>query len=97
MFRAKCPCCGASLLVDEKKRRVVNHTSQEDVNKSAEERFSDNLEKVRKAKAEQTKKFEDARGKERERKDRLASLFDDAAKKVKEDGPDVEPPQRFWD
>ena len=97
VFQSTCPCCGARLLVDEKTRKVVSHTSVEEEPRSVDERFTDKLDKVKRAKAEQTKLFDEAQKKERSRKDRLASLFDEATQKVKEEGPVEKPPERFWD
>ena len=97
MIRIKCPCCDAELLIDERKKRLVGHTTKEDQEKSTDERFDDSFERVRRAKTEQAEKFDAAQEAERTRKERLASLFDEATKKVEEEGPVERPPERYWD
>ena len=97
MFRAKCPCCGAWLEIDERRRSIESHVTAEEQAKSHEERFEAGLERVRRAKAEQERMMAEAEERERHRKERLASLFDEASKKVEEDGGKEEPPKKFWD
>jgi len=97
VFDAKCPCCGARLLIDQRTRKIVSHTTEEEQEKSTEERFDASLDKVKRSKAEQDSKFAAAQERERQRKERLASLFDDATKKVDDEGPVDEPPQKYWD
>ena len=97
MFDVRCPCCNARMIIDEHTRKVVSHTTEEDQSKSTNDRFSDSLGKVARAKAAQDGKFQEAREKERRRKEQLASLFDDAAKKVEKEGPVEKPPERYWD
>ena len=97
MFHAKCPCCGAELQIDDRRRKITTYVPEKDEDKSVEDRFAEKLDKVRKDKAQQDEKFESAREAEKTRKDRLASLFDEATKKVEEEGPVEKPPERFWD
>ena len=96
MFRAKCPCCGADLEIDERRNRITHYDPVKDEEQSVEDRFASKLDKVRKDKAEQDQKFDAAAQREKERKQRLASLFDDASKKAKEKK-DEPPPLKFWD
>ena len=97
MFRVKCPCCGAKLEIDPSRRKVVDHVSGEEAEQDLNERFEAGLDRVRHARDEQGRKYEQAQEEERRRKERLASLFDEAVGKVSEDEDREEPPQRFWD
>ena len=58
MFRVKCPICKGLLVIDTRTRRVVGHTSVEDMGKGADERFESIVEGMEKAKSEQEKKLE---------------------------------------
>lgn len=97
MFRAKCPCCGALLDIDERRRKIASHVSAEEQEQSLEERFEAGLDKVRQAKDRQDKMMAEAEERERTRKERLASLFDEATKRIDEEGPGEGPPRRDWD
>ena len=97
MFRAKCPCCGAFLEIDERRRRVERHLSAEEQQKSHEERLREGLDRIRRSKEEQERMLSAAEERERRRKERLAELFDEATKKAEEKGPDEAPPSAYWD
>ena len=85
------------LEIDPSRRTVVGHVKASEQERSADEQFEEGLDRVRRAGEEQSAKYEAAREQERKRKERLASLFDDATKKVGEQEDREEPPQRFWD
>jgi hypothetical protein len=85
------------LKIDDMRRRIVGRVASEGESEDAEKRFQAHLEQVRKAREEQDRMFDEAQEREKSRKDRLASLFDEATRKIEKEGPDVEPPQKFWD
>jgi len=96
MFRVKCPICKGLLVIDTRTRRVVGHTSVEDMGKGADERFESIVEGMEKAKSEQEKKLEAAKAREAERARHLDDLFNKAQEKAKDADPD-KPVGPVWD
>lgn len=97
MFRVKCPVCGGMLAIDERTRKVIDHTTQEDSQRSAEERFGAVVDKVSKAKSEQEARLQEAQERELHRKKHVEDLFKQAQQKAKDD-PDADKPHGpVWD
>jgi hypothetical protein len=97
MFRVKCPICHGTLTIDERLRRVIGHTTEQDAEKKPEERFESAIGKVEKAKSEQELRLEEARRRESDRQKRLEDLFKKAQDKARDD-PDAEKPRGpVWD
>lgn len=97
MFRVKCPVCGGMLAIDERTRKVIDHVTQEDAQRTAEERFGAVVDKVQKAKSEQETRLKEAQERELHRKKHVEDLFQKAQQKAKDD-PDVDKPRGpVWD
>jgi len=96
MFRVKCPICKGLLVIDTRTRRVVGHTSVEDLAKGADERFESIVQGMEKAKSEQEEKLRAAQAREAERAKHLDDLFNKAQEKAKDADPD-KPLGPVWD
>ena len=97
MFRVKCPCCDALLIIDTRTRKVVGHLTTEDAEKSTEERFGTIVNHLKKTESERGERMEVAKRREAERKKHLENLFNDAQKKAEEDGDEGKPVGPVWD
>ena len=89
-LKITCPCCDTILIVDRIKGKIVE-TRKPIVEDSSGDRFEDAFEKVRHAKAAAEAKFTAAQRKERERKAKLESMFNDGLKRAKAEGEITKP------
>jgi len=96
MFRVKCPICKGLLVIDTRTRKVVGHTSAEDLGKGADERFDSIVQGMEKAKSGQEEKLRAAKAREAERAKHLDDLFHKAREKAKDADPD-KPVGPVWD
>jgi len=96
MFRVTCPICKGLLTIDTRTRKVVGHTSAEDLEKGPGERFDSILHGIEKTKSEQEEKLRAAKVREAERGKHLEDLFKKAREKAKDADPD-KPVGPIWD
>lgn len=91
-FEVLCPCCRATLVVDEGLRRVVRHVAPERADKpkldEAEQILAD-------AKAKRDALFEQSVESERSRSDVLSRRFEEALKQARDEP--VSRPERDFD
>jgi hypothetical protein len=90
-FEVACPCCGATLVIDEGLRRVVRHVEAERPDKPK-------LDEAHRILAEEEARrnalFDQAVASEKTRGDALSKRFEEALKQAKEE-PIVKPTRGF--
>ncbi len=91
-FEVHCPCCQATLVVDEGLRRVVRHVEPERADKP---RLDDAERILADAKARRDALFEQSVESERSRGDVLSRRFEEALKQARDEP--VSRPERDFD
>lgn len=88
-FSVTCPCCGASLVVDDKARVVADYTPPP--SKKETTSFEKRMEKLKEEKRIAEEKFKESVRSEESKKEVLEQKFQDLFKKAKEKpaGPSV--------
>ena len=94
-LKITCPCCKTILIVHRRKGTILEER-RPILEDSTGDRIEDAFLKARKSKEVAEAKFVEAQRKERERKTRLESLFNEELKRVQESG-DTSRPQRDID
>ena len=84
MFRVKCPLCNGILTIDERHRKVVGHTTEEEIAQKPEQKLESLLDKVQKSKSDQDSRLDAAKAREAERQKHIEELFKKAQEKSKE-------------
>jgi len=97
MFRVKCPICGGVLTVDERTRKVIEHLTREETERSPEERFDSIVSSLRKSRAERERRLAEAKRREAERQRHLEDLFKKAQRRVEDTPEDHRPAGPVWD
>lgn len=91
-FEVPCPCCGATLVIDQGLQRVVRHVEPERADKPK-------LDEAHRILAEERAKrdalFDKAVQSERTRGDALSKRFEEALKQAKDEP--ITKPTRDWD
>lgn len=91
-FEVQCPCCQATLVVDEGLRRVVRHTVPERADKP---KLDEAEQILAEAKARRDALFEQSVESERSRSDVLSRRFEEALKQARDEP--VSRPERDFD
>jgi hypothetical protein len=91
-FEVTCPCCQATLVIDEGLKRVVRHVEPERPDKP---KLDDAHQILADAKARRDALFEQSVASERTRGDALSKRFEDALRQAKEEP--VTKPSRDFD
>ncbi len=91
-FEVTCPCCQATLVVDEGLKRVVRHTETERADKP---KLDDAHNILAEAKARRDALFEQSVQSEKTRGDALSKRFEEALKQAREEP--LSKPQRGFD
>jgi len=91
-FEVTCPCCQATLVIDEGLKRVVRHTEPERPDKP---KLDDAHRILAEQKAKRDSLFEQSVATERTRGDALAKRFEEALKQAREEP--VSKPARDFD
>jgi len=94
-LKITCPCCKTILIVDRRKGAILEER-RPILEDSTGDRFEDAFLKVRRSKEVAEAKFTEAQRKERERKAKIESLFNEELKRIKESG-DTSRPKRDID
>ena len=89
-FEISCPDCKTILVVRRKDGHVVE-VRRPILDESTGNRFEDAIKKVKGQSDAVTKKFAEAKERERTKMDRLNALFDENLKKAKAEGPITKP------
>lgn len=88
-FSVTCPCCGASLVIDEQAKVVADHTPPP--SKKETTSFEDRMAKLKEEKRLAEEKFKESVRAEDSKKEVLEQKFQDLFKKAKDEpaGPGV--------
>jgi hypothetical protein len=90
-FEVQCPCCGATLIVDQGLKRVVRHVEAERADKP---KLDEAHTILAEAKARRDALFEQSVASERTRGDALSKRFEEALKQAKQE-PITKPSRDF--
>src|SRR5215471_6924415 len=91
-FEVQCPCCQATLVIDQGLKRVVRHVEPERADKP---KLDDAHSILAEAKARRDALFEQSVASERTRGDALSKRFEDALKQAKQEP--ISKPSRDFD
>jgi hypothetical protein len=91
-FEVTCPCCKATLVIDEGLKRVVRHVEPERADKP---KLDDAQQILADAKARRDALFEQSVASERTRGDALSKRFEEALKQAKQEP--ISKPSRDFD
>ena len=97
MFRVRCPICGGQLTVDARSRKVTDHMTRAEAERSADEQFESILDNVQKSKATQEARLDAAKKREAKRKKHVEELSKKAQEQASESDQTRPPPGPVWD
>jgi len=94
-IKVSCPHCKCVLVINKKTGDVIE-VRKPILEETSGDRFKDAFQKVKKSQAIAEEKFQAAREKEKNKKEKLDALFKEKLQEVKDKG-DTGPPERPFD